>query len=111
MKLLLTLTTLSLTLFSFAQQTNNTIDIGGTNRTYVQYLPSGFDAGTESLPVVFCLHGIGDVATNIANIGFNPMADTARFIAIYPQGLPNAFSQAASIIHPLESAAEIRTDL
>lgn len=93
MKLLLTSITATLSLLTFAQQSNNTVDINGTNRTYVQYLPTGFDAGTESLPVVFCLHGIGDVATNMANIGFNQMADTARFIAIYPQGLPNAFSQ------------------
>lgn len=77
----------------FAQQTNETLQVGTTTRTYVQYLPTGFDSATESLPVVFCLHGIGDVATNMANIGFNQMADTARFIAVYPQGMQNAFSQ------------------
>ncbi len=79
----------------FAQQTNETIDVGGTNRTYVQYLPTGFDVNTESLPVVMCLHGLGDVATNIANIGFNQIADTARFIVIYPQGLDNAFGNSS----------------
>lgn len=85
--------TLMLTALSFGQQTNESVDVAGNTRTYVQYLPTGFNPSTESLPVVFCLHGIGDVATNIANIGFNQIADTARFIAIYPQGVPNSFSQ------------------
>ncbi|MDX2360409.1 MAG: PHB depolymerase family esterase [Crocinitomicaceae bacterium] len=93
MKFITTLCLASVTLFSFAQQTNETIDVDGVNRTYVQYLPTGFDLGTESLPVVFCLHGIGDVATNMANIGFNQIADTARFIAIYPQGVANGQGQ------------------
>lgn len=78
---------------ALSQQTNETADIGGTSRTYVQYLPTGFDSNTESLPVVFVLHGIGDVATNMANIGTNLIADTARFIVIYPQGIPNNFGQ------------------
>ena len=79
--------------FMFAQQTNETIDISGVERTYVQYLPSGFDSNSESLPVVFCLHGLGDNAANMANIGFNFMSDTARFIPIYPQGLVNSWGQ------------------
>ena len=91
------LATLSLLLFStsFSQETNETVDINGTTRSYVQYLPTGFDPVTESLPVVFCLHGLGDVATNMANIGYNQMGDTARFIAIYPQGLDNSFGQSS----------------
>ena len=75
----------------FAQQTNETIPIGAENRTYVQYLPTGFDVNTESLPVVFILHGLGDNATNMAGVGTNNIADTARFIAIYPQGTVNGF--------------------
>ena len=78
-----------------AQQTNESMDIGGVNRTYVQYLPTGFDSSTESLPVVICLHGLGDVSTNIANIGFNQIGDTARFISVYPQGLNNAFGNSS----------------
>ena len=93
MKLIITLLLFCTASFAFSQQTNENMDVGGTNRTYVQYLPTGFDPGTESLPVVFCLHGLGDVATNIANIGFNPIGDTARFISVYPQGLTNGFGQ------------------
>lgn len=79
----------------FAQQTNETIDVNGDSRTYVRYLPTGFDPNTESLPVVLIFHGLGDVATNMANIGANQMADTARFIPIYPQGKANAWGNNA----------------
>ena len=76
-----------------AQQTNQTIQIASANRSFIQYLPSGFDPGTESLPLVFCLHGLGDNAQNMSGIGLNSMADTARFIVIYPQGMTNFLSQ------------------
>lgn len=75
----------------FAQQTNESVTIGTATRTYVQYLPTGFNSSTESLPLVIVLHGLGDVATNMAGLGTNNIADTARFIAIYPQGTVNAF--------------------
>lgn len=95
MKSTILLVALLLSSILWSQQTNENVDIGATNRTYVQYLPTGFNPATESLPVVFCLHGIGDVSTNMANIGFNQIGDTARFISIYPQGLTNAFGQSS----------------
>ncbi|MCJ8291710.1 MAG: T9SS type A sorting domain-containing protein [Crocinitomicaceae bacterium] len=95
MKLLLLAAIVFGTTAIFAQQTNESITIGTENRTYVQYLPTGFDVTTESLPVVFILHGLGDVATNMAGIGTNNIADTARFIAIYPQGTLNSFGSNA----------------
>ncbi|NRA13432.1 MAG: hypothetical protein HRT57_15915 [Crocinitomicaceae bacterium] len=86
MKPVTLLITLLLSAISWSQQTNETVDIDGANRTFVQYLPVGFDATIESLPVVFILHGIGDLSTNLVNAGFDQISDTARFIAIYPQG-------------------------
>ncbi len=79
----------------FAQQSNQTISIGGVTRSYVKYLPIGFDPATESLPVVFVLHGLGDTAPNMAGVGTNGIADTARFIVIYPQGTTNSFGSTA----------------
>lgn len=79
----------------FAQQTNETITIGPDNRSYIKYLPTAFDQNTESLPVVFILHGLGDVASNMAGVGTNNIADTARFIAIYPQGVQNSYGSNA----------------
>lgn len=94
MKLLLLTVITFVTTAIFAQQTNETISIGPENRTYVRYLPVGFDI-SESLPVVFVLHGLGDIATNMAGVGTNNIADTARFIAIYPQGTLNSFGSNA----------------
>jgi polyhydroxybutyrate depolymerase len=85
---LLLLSVISIQL-SHAQLTAQSIEVNGTNRTYYQYLPTGYDPGTEQVPVVFLLHGIGGTAANAATYGLNPIADTARFIAIYPQGLSN----------------------
>ena len=78
-----------------AQQTNETIDINGTTRDYIQYLPVGFNQTTESLPVVFVLHGIGGTASGMTVAGTNLIADTARFICVYPQGMPNFQGNAA----------------
>lgn len=93
MKITALLLLLALPLISNGQKTDESINIGAVNRTYIQTLPTGFDPATESLPVVFCLHGIGDVAESIANMGFSQIGDTARFISVYPQGLKNGWGK------------------
>lgn len=79
-------------LFGYSQQTTHSISVGGVNRSYIQYLPIGY-LNTENLPVVFVLHGIGGNASQMTAIGFNEIADTARFIVIYPNGSANSFGQ------------------
>ena len=79
----------------WSQQTHETININDVNREYYQYLPTGYDAQTEELPVVFILHGLGGTAQNTSTYGWNAIADTARYIAIYPQGLLNQYNQTA----------------
>lgn len=74
---------------TFGQLTSESINVNGVTRSYYQYLPTGYDPGTEQVPIVFLLHGIGDQASNCATYGLNYIADTARFIAIYPQGESN----------------------
>jgi polyhydroxybutyrate depolymerase len=84
-------------LFTFglsAQQTAKTIDINGQTRNYLQYLPVNYQP-SEFIPVVFVLHGLGSNAQQMSQAGFNQVADTARYIAIYPDGKNNAFGQAA----------------
>lgn len=73
---------------SFGQQSNESIEIGGQTRTYIQYLPDNFQP-SESLPVIFALHGLGGSAQDMANAGFQAIADTARFIVLLPQGADN----------------------
>ncbi len=77
---------------STAQQTVQNVTIGTVDRTYIQYLPTGFQEA-ENMPVVVVLHGIGADGANMIGTGFNQIADTARFIAVYPTGLPNGWGQ------------------
>lgn len=79
----------------FGQLTLKSKDIGGVARSYYQYLPTGFNSATESLPLVFCLHGLGGTSLQMTNIGFNQIGDTARFISVYPQGTMNQLGQAS----------------
>ena len=78
---------------SWGQLTNKTITIGSSNRTYKQYLPAAFDPQTEQVSLVVILHGIGGTSSDMIGTGFNYIADTARAIAIYPQGVLNAYGQ------------------
>lgn len=81
------------TTIAFAQFSNHTVDINGTGRQYRQYLPSGLNTQTESVPLVIAMHGIGDDMQNFSNVGFSWFADTARFICVFPEGEPNSFGQ------------------
>jgi polyhydroxybutyrate depolymerase len=83
------------TAFSFMKagaQVSGSISFGGQNRSFVLYYPSSAAAGS-SLPVVFVLHGFTQTAENIRGItGFNNIAETGPFIAVYAQGIGNAWN-------------------
>jgi polyhydroxybutyrate depolymerase len=76
-----------------AQLTNKTLNVGSASRTYKQYLPSGLDPGSESVSVIIALHGLGGTNADIVSTGLNDIADTARIIVFYPQGLVNNYGQ------------------
>lgn len=59
---------------------------GGLLRTYNVYVPASYSPGT-AVPLVLCFHGYTSTAATIEwYSGFNAIADTAGFIAVYPQG-------------------------
>jgi len=63
------------------------MEVDGVNRQYTLYVPEGHD-GTEKWPLVFAFHGL--TANNQAMIIESKMysvADTAKFLVVYPQGL------------------------
>ena len=61
----------------------------GELRTYRLYIPASYD-GTQPMPLVFNLHGYGSNNIEQENYGdFRPIADTANFIIVHPQGLPD----------------------
>lgn len=79
----------------FAQLTSETITINGTTRNYKMYVPAGFDAQTESPSLVLVMHGLGSSSSDMVGIGFNQVADTARIIVFYPDGVTNGFGQSS----------------
>ena len=55
-------------------------------RYYIIYVPESA-ASEENLPLLFALHGYGSTAENHKNYtNYEPIAETNKFIVIYPQG-------------------------
>ena len=61
--------------------------LGESRRSYVLYVPSGYDMLT-SMPVMFFFHGQwGDAEYDANHFRYNNEAELHGFIAVYPQGL------------------------
>lgn len=59
---------------------------GGITRTYSYYVPAAYSPGNP-VPLVFNLHGLGtDGAYQAQYRDFRPIADTANFIVVHPDG-------------------------
>ena len=85
--------------FSFSQQTNETIFFDGQEREYILYIPSSYDA-TSEFPLLFSFHGGSGYADGfIQTNDMRPIADTANFIAVYPQGSIDPEGGTTSWIH------------
>ena len=92
MKIISTLLLFFTSTLLFAQQTQSiTINSGGVDRDFFLYVPDIYDDNSPA-PLVFCFHGYGSSASaNLSYTGFRPVADTAGFILITPQGTTDAF--------------------
>jgi polyhydroxybutyrate depolymerase len=78
----------------FAQSTiSKTMTHGGIQRAYRLYIPASYNSAKPS-PVVFNLHGYGSDNTQQETYGnFKPIADTAGFIIVHPNGTLDANNQ------------------
>ncbi len=75
-----------------AQTTVETLEHDGITRSYRIHLPPNFDP-QESLPLVFNLHGFTSNAfQQEIYSGMNTVADSARFIVCYPDGVGAAWN-------------------
>jgi polyhydroxybutyrate depolymerase len=93
---LLTVFTCICALSTFGQQTSHSWDYDGLTREYIQYVPSVYD-GSEAVPLVIALHGLGDTKENFSNVGFQAVADTANFLVVYPEAIVDPmFTQATA---------------
>lgn len=70
-----------------AQQTiNGSIQHDGLTRTYILYVPANY-TGTANVPLLLNFHGYGSNASQQMAYGnFRPIADTAGFLIVHPQG-------------------------
>ena len=68
--------------------TTEQIEFEGLSRTYLQYIPAGFDA-SSSLPLVMNFHGGSDNANSQLSIAdMRSLADQDQFILVYPNAYP-----------------------
>ncbi len=68
----------------------HTMAFGGLDRTYRVYRPAGLAAAA---PLVVMLHGVtgsGEQAEN--SYGWDPLADSAKFVVAYPDGVGQAWN-------------------
>ncbi len=83
-----------------AQHVSKTLQHGGLSRQYLEYVPQIYD-GTSAVPLLICLHGLGDNMNNFKNIQMDAIADTANFIVLTPQAqssvLGTAWNSGASM--------------
>ncbi len=79
-------------LMSFAQTTiSDSIFIGGVYRQYRLYVPAIYNSST-AVPLILNLHGYGSDNLQQEIYGdFRPIADTANFIIVHPNGTYDNF--------------------
>ncbi len=79
---------------------------GGNTRKYIIYVPTIYTTQHIKVPLLVGLHGNGDVVTNFSQICMSSIADTANYIVVYPQALPdpvlgtNAWHSGAGTLSP-----------
>ena len=86
-QLVITIFYLFVYLVAFSQQTiNSSLLHDGASRDYIIYVPENY-TGDRPVPLVLNFHGYTSNAQEQMNYGdFRPIADTAGFIIVHPQG-------------------------
>ncbi|MCP4833375.1 MAG: hypothetical protein GY895_01295, partial [Phycisphaera sp.] len=70
-------------------QTSIALNVDGLNRRYLVHLPPGFDP-SENLSVMMWFHGGGGNADGgVFEADFRPLANSQRFILVYPEAWPD----------------------
>ncbi len=86
-KYLLFVVVTTISIVMFAQQTTRNLTWDATEREYLEYIPTSY-TGENSVPVVFCLHGLGDNMTNFSNyLSLIAFGESTNWIIITPQAL------------------------
>jgi polyhydroxybutyrate depolymerase len=68
------------------------IDFNGTPRSYILYVPKGYDK-TAATPLVVNMHGLSETAAMEVQFSqMNATANAAGFVVAYPQGIGNSWN-------------------
>ena len=79
--------------------TTHSIRSAGLERTYHVHTPRGYDSPRDNLPVVLAFHGGTAKGTGMPVLtGLNELADEARFIAVYPEGVDEHWNDGRSSV-------------
>lgn len=85
-KIVLAILVIATAQIAVAQTVVRSVTHDGIQRSYRLYVPSVY-TGSESVPLLFNLHGYGSNAVQQEIYGdFRPIADTANFILVSPDG-------------------------
>ena len=69
-----------------------TLVVGDLERNYLLHIPPGLDS-QRPVPVVFVFHGLSMLADDLPTMtGFNDVADTGGFLAVYPNGYSRSWN-------------------
>ena len=88
--------------FVFAGFNDGTFKYDNQTRKYSIYVPDIYYTQGKHVPMLVGLHGFGDDIANFKNICMTGIADTANYIAVYAEALPdpilgaNAWNSGAS---------------
>ena len=75
-----------------AGETNQTIQVGTTSRTYILHIPSSY-SGKSPLPLVLDFHPLGGTGSGEKSLsGFAALSDSEGFIIAWPNGIDNAWN-------------------
>ena len=89
MRIFITALVYLISMSMFGQLSNESILVDGLNRTYLLYLPSGFNSN-ESLPLVLNFHGGSGTANDqLYTADMRELADDQNFILVYPNAHPD----------------------
>ncbi|MFH1320214.1 MAG: T9SS type A sorting domain-containing protein [Bacteroidota bacterium] len=80
------LASLTIVFNGFCQPTTKSFMYDSINREYIEYVPAIYNDSTP-VPLVICLHGLGDNMNNFTGIEMHAVADTANFIVVTPQAI------------------------
>jgi polyhydroxybutyrate depolymerase len=72
-----------------SEQKTITLTVDGLIREYTIFLPTGYNIAT-AMPLLFAIHGGGGTSAGAISLAsFNTLAETNKFIVVYPQGVGN----------------------